>query len=279
VTARFLIQPDHKVLCGVEPADSRGDTAHAPLILHIPHSSPLIPPAERASLLPDDRTLARELLAMTDAWTDRLLADLRLPASRLVFPVSRLVVDVERFPDDADEPMAAKGMGPVYTRLSTGARLRDDDPAERERLMNRWYHPHHAALSQLVQGALDDNGRPLIIDVHSFPSHPLPYELDQTPERPEICIGTDPYHSPFANDGVVRAIGEEAGFVTALNRPFAGSIVPAAYWRSDRRVRSLMIEVRRDLYMDEATGEPLREFDRVVERICRLLEALVAAAV
>jgi N-formylglutamate deformylase len=248
------------------------------LILHIPHSSPLIPPEERQSLLPNDTALAREILAMTDAWTDRLVAALWLPASRLVFPVSRLVVDVERFPDDVDEPMAAKGMGAVYTRLSTGVRLRDDDPGKRERLMERWYHPHHAKLSDLVQSALDENGRCLIIDVHSFPSRPLPYEFDQTPTRPEICIGTDPHHSPFVTDAVAAAIGKEAGFVTALNRPFAGSIVPTLYWQQDRRVRSMMVEVRRDLYMDEATGEPSPEFDDIAARICRLLEALVAAA-
>lgn len=248
------------------------------LLLHIPHSSPLIPADERVKLCPDDQTLAQELLAMTDAWTDRLVADLNLPARRLVFPVSRLVVDVERFPNDAEEPMAARGMGAVYTRLSTGGRLRPDDPAERARLMARWYHPHHAKLSGLVQSALEANGRCLIIDVHSFPSRPLPYEPDQAPDRPEICIGTEPFHSPFADDEVARAAGADAGFVTELNRPFAGSIVPAAWWRSDRRVRSMMIEVRRDLYMHEETGKPLPEFGGVSARIRRLLEALIAAA-
>ena len=51
------------------------------------------------------------------------------------------MVDVERFPDDVDEPMAAKGMGAVYTRLSTGGRLREDDPAERARLMEPLVSP------------------------------------------------------------------------------------------------------------------------------------------
>lgn len=273
--AGSLVQPDHKQQAR-QPVTAT--QCMPPLILHIPHSSPLIPAEERAQLLPDDAALAREVLAMTDAWTDGLVADLDLPARRLVFPVSRLVVDVERFPNDADEPMAGKGMGAVYTRLSTGERLRRDDPAERERLMDRWYHPHHAKLSDLVQSALDKNGRCLIIDVHSFPSRPLPYESEQKPTRPEICIGTDPHHSPFGTDAVASAIGEKAGFVTALNRPFAGSIVPTSYWQSDRRVRSMMVEVRRDLYMDEETGEPLPAFGNIAARICRLLEALVTAA-
>jgi N-formylglutamate amidohydrolase len=251
---------------------------YPPLVLHIPHSSPLIPSEERENLRPDDQTLARELLAMTDAWTDRLVAGLRLPASRLVFPVSRLVVDVERFPDDAHEPMAAVGMGAVYTRLSTGEELRAEDHDQRAQLMHRWYYPHHAKLTTLVENALASRGRCLIIDVHSFPSRPLPYELDQAPDRPEICIGTDAWHSPFNDDRHAAKIAAESSFVTELNRPFSGSMVPSAYWQSDRRVRSLMVEVRRDLYMDEETGDPLPAFNAVSARLCRLVEALVAAA-
>ena len=82
-------------------------------------------------MLPDDTRLADELLQMTDAWTDRLIEGVRFPAVRIAFPVSRLVVDVERFPEDPDEPMAGQGMGAVYTRLSTGEPLRSLEPAER----------------------------------------------------------------------------------------------------------------------------------------------------
>jgi N-formylglutamate deformylase len=48
---------------------------------------------------------------MTDAWTDEIVARIAFDATRVIFPVSRLVVDPERFPDDADEPMAARGIG------------------------------------------------------------------------------------------------------------------------------------------------------------------------
>ncbi|MBQ3663473.1 MAG: N-formylglutamate amidohydrolase [Clostridia bacterium] len=36
-----------------------------------------------------------------------------------------------------------------------------------------------------------------------------------------------------------------------MNRPYSGSMVPLAYYRKDRRVMSLMIEVNRSLYMEE----------------------------
>ena len=39
------------------------------------------------------------------------------------------------------------------------------------------------------------NNKVLIIDCHSFPKYPLPYELNQQTDRPEICIGTDSFHT------------------------------------------------------------------------------------
>ena len=50
---------------------------------------------------------------MTDTFTAELFPPTAHAAERIVFPVSRLVCDVERFPDDADEPTAARGMGAV----------------------------------------------------------------------------------------------------------------------------------------------------------------------
>ena len=64
-----------------------------------------------------------------------------------------------------------------------------------------------------------------------------------------------------------------------MNRPFSGSIVPAKHLAKTTAVRSMMLEVRRDLYMSEATGTPLLEFRRVAAKICRLIKDLVASAV
>jgi N-formylglutamate deformylase len=44
---------------------------------------------------------------------------------------------------------------------------------------------------------------------------------------------------------------EEVGWSVAVDRPFAGALVPMRFYRKDLRVRAIMVEVRRDLYMDE----------------------------
>ena len=107
----------------------------SPIVLHIPHASKEIPVGVRSTFLPCDEKIERELLLLTDAWTDEIVARIALDVTRVIFPVSRLVVDPERFSDDADEPMAARGMGAVYTKLSTGEPLRVLSLAEQRELM------------------------------------------------------------------------------------------------------------------------------------------------
>ena len=108
-----------------------GDPA-SPWILHVPHSSTVIPRAVRDRIVLDDDALDAELTAMTDAHTDLLARRIsesvrgRRPWS-FVNRLSRLVVDPERFPDER-EVMNSVGMGAVYTRTSTGKRLRADEP-------------------------------------------------------------------------------------------------------------------------------------------------------
>lgn len=47
---------------------------------------------------------------------------------------------------------------------------------------------------------------------------------------------------------------KRAGFKVAINTPFAGTLVPLKHYGQERRVTALMIELRRDLYMNEASG-------------------------
>ena len=249
-----------------------------PLVFHIPHSSTVIPPSVCQDLLLDSEMLAREVRRMTDHHTDQLFDVPGLSVARVVFPVSRLVLDPERFADDAREPMAAKGMGVVYEKTADLKPLRNKPSfEERTALIDRYYHPHHQRLAWAVEQALSLFGCALIIDCHSFPSVPLPYEDDQDPERPEICIGTDSFHTPRRLAAEAVAIFEKAGFHVALNRPFSGTIVPMKYYRRDPAVSSIMIELNRGLYMDEKAGAPLPQFDILRRRLAGCLMGLALA--
>jgi N-formylglutamate amidohydrolase len=120
-------------------------------------------------------------------YTDELFPLTPFEAGRVVFPISRLICDVERFPSDENEPMAARGMGVFYIRTPSGEVLRAaPGPVVRQSLLDRWYWPHHSKLERMVNDVVARSGRCLIIDC--FPYVALPYEIDQREERADFCI-------------------------------------------------------------------------------------------
>jgi len=101
--------------------------------------------------------------------------------------------------------------------------------------------------------------------------------LSQDPDRPAICIGTDEFHTPEAVVQAIERICGERGVSTARNVPFAGTYVPLPFWRREPRVTSVMIEVRRDTYMEEATGARSAAFEETQALIGEILEVTIGA--
>ncbi|MEU6477398.1 N-formylglutamate amidohydrolase [Streptomyces sp. NPDC047017] len=245
------------------------------MILHVPHSAREIPAAVRAGIVLDDVALERELDHITDAHTARLAelaAGLAAVAPwRFVNRLSRLVVDPERFPDDREE-MAAVGMGAVYTRTTHREVLRpaDADPAP---LVERWFHPYARAMTEAVAGRLAATGRAVVVDVHSYPSAALPYELHGAGPRPPVCVGTDAFHTPPGAARLAREAFARCG-ETGLDSPFSGTYVPLEFYGRDTRVTALMVEIRRDTYMSEPGGPAGPGLDRLAEALAALVDGL-----
>lgn len=238
------------------------------VIVHVPHDSRRVPPGIRDQFVLDDAHLEAELVAMTDHHVADIFSNLVPPDRTLRADVSRLIVDVERFLDDEHEPMAARGMGAIYTRTAHGAALRRSTTAgERTHLIDTYYRPHHFLLEAAVQHALTLNGRCLILDCHSFPGIPLPYESVQEVPRPDICLGTDAFHTPEHLREAFVAAFRVAGFTVAIDTPFAGALVPMTHWRSEPHVHSAMIEINRGLYLEEGTAIRGPRFDAVKRSI------------
>lgn len=220
----------------------------SPVVIHLPHASTEIPEPVRRGLLLDDVELAAELAAMTDAGTDqvgRLAAGLARTRPWLaVNRFSRLVVDPERFPDNREEMIAA-GMGAVYTRTSTGRQLRAESANGFADLLDSFYRPYQLALADLVDQRLAAVGRVIIIDLHSYPRDPLPYELHPHRRRPMTCIGVDPHHTPDPlRRAAIDAFSSLGGVV--VDEPFAGCYIPLGHYRRVPAVSGVMIEMRRD---------------------------------
>lgn len=247
-----LDKNDFYHLINDEPDDS--DSQAPSTIIHIPHSSRIIPRELRDRILLTDNELEAELDRLTDHYTDELFSIEDQNTEILKYYVSRYIVDPERFPDDDLEPMSKHGQGVIYTKTVDGKTLREKlSPTDRKQQLDFNYWPHHSSLENLTTNALKKHGHALIIDCHSFPSSPLPIDLDQSPDRPDICIGTDEYHTPTELVQFLQDKFVEAGYSVAINKPYAGTMVPTRYYKKDDRVKSVMIEINRRLYL---TDEP-----------------------
>jgi N-formylglutamate deformylase len=247
----------------------------APVVVHVPHSGVAIPADVRAGMVLDDAALDAELRAITDHRTDVLAVDAGVSgATRVVNRMSRLVVDPERFLDVAHEEMERVGMGAVYTATSQRGVLRRPTERDRQELLQRFFVPYHAALDEVVASCLRRTGRAVVVDLHSYPRRPLPYELHGDGPRPPLCLGTDPRHTPPWLVALVTEVARRHGIDVAQDTPFRGTFVPSAHV-GDPRVASIMLEIRRDTYVDEATLVP-HEGERSVRDLVTEVAALAA---
>lgn len=240
------------------------------IVIHIPHSSVHIPEEVTDQFSLTASELDYEILRMTDHYTNELFD---LPcATKLVYPFSRLVADPERFREDNQEPMSARGMGAVYVKTADGSNLRSmSAESNRERNLQNYYDSHHREFTAIVNSALNQHGSCLIIDAHSFPSSPLPCDMNQATNRPEICIGTESFHTSSELAERAMEIFRRAGWITKLNDPYEGAIVPNMFYKKNSEISSIMVEVNRKLYMDEATGAKLASFNQFRDRLQQCL--------
>jgi len=250
--------------------------ADSPVILHVPHASRSIPETVRAGMLLTGDELQLELDESTDTATDHiairaaeLLASGRPRPWLATNEFSRLVIDPERFPGD-DEPMNAVGRGAVYTRTCNRAPLRPEPATDAQRLMDTYYRPYAATLTDLVDDRIANTGAAVIIDVHSYPQHPSRFE-NPNKSRPALCLGTDDFHT--SNELREQALDAFAPLGDiATNTPYGGCYVPLNRYQHDPRVSAVMIELRRDQYLTTpSVANPAK-----VDSLASMLATLVA---
>ena len=262
---------------GVGLRNSKKDDLEQRVIVHIPHSSIAIPEAFLKEFVLKDDALQKELLCMTDWYTDELFAC--AGCYMIVHNVSRLVCDPERFLDPDEESMWHQGMGMYYTRTSDGKRMKRSPLSSMEGWQSyaktlRIYQTHHNRLRAAVQQQMERYGKALLIDGHSFSSSVLPYEpkANFQTQRPDICLGADADFTPEDLLAFAKEYFSQQGLRVAVNTPFAGTMVPEPFYtQKDKRVQSLMIEVNRSLYMNEMTGEKKATFYKIQAILQRFL--------
>jgi N-formylglutamate amidohydrolase len=243
------------------------DNDNSHVLIHIPHSSLNIPNNMSDDYLLTKKELEKETKIMADMFTDELFKSALNKYGGIKLDVSRVFLDVERFRDDKDEPMADKGMGLAYVKTSDLKELRT---LKYKKEILDIYDEYHLAFEKLVEKKLAKHNKCLIIDCHSFPSKPRPYQQQQDYEDIKVCIGFVEYHK---EDGLIASIKANfKDYKVSQNRPYSGSIVPLKYYKKDNRVKSVMIEIDRSIYMDDnitfKKNDNYKNIENLLDSLC-----------
>jgi N-formylglutamate deformylase len=260
-----------------------------PIVCDSPHSGTHYP-EDFGSVLPHAVLRAGE-----DTHVDALWARAPAHGATLIaaqFP--RTYIDPNRSLDDLEPDMldgpwpqplrpgekSRLGYGLVWSRIDRDRAMYDRKlaVAEVRSRIDRCWRPYHAALDQAIAAAAARFGAVWHLNLHSMPNDA--YErLGRTAPAPlaDFVLGDrdgttcEPALLTVVED-TVRALG----YTTARNEPYKGVALIAQIGDPAANRHSLQIEIRRPLYMDEATRERNAGFAALERCIDAVLTAVAA---
>lgn len=159
---------------------------------------------------------------------------------------------------------------PIYVRQLAVAEVRAR--------IDHYYRPYHAALARCIEDTAQRFGGVWHLNLHSMPGDA--YErLGLRADRPlaDFVLGDRDGTTcePGFVDMVERAL-RALGYSVARNDPYKGVELIRRIGDRARNRHSLQVEVRRPLYMDEATREANEGFAAVRRDLAQVTKALAA---
>jgi N-formylglutamate deformylase len=268
--------------------------APAPLVLDSPHSGEDYP-------ADFDCAVPRELLRQAeDTHVARLWRGALAHGATLVeanFP--RAWIDPNRGLEDIDPALFAagetwpgpvkltrkteQGIGLVWRLARGGAPMyaRGLSVAEVERRIDRCWRPYHEALARALDERHAEFGAVWHVNCHSMPAVGDAWSDDPGRERADVVLGDrDGTTCDAAFTRLVGGLFAARGYSVAVNDPYKGVEIVRKHGRPAERRHSLQIELKRTLYMDEATLAPnagYAKLERELAAVARELAAFAAA--
>lgn len=264
-------------------------TQRLPLVCDSPHSG---------TDYPADFGFAVPLAALRrgeDTHVDTLWADAPRHGATLVaatFP--RTYIDPNRAPNDLDPALldgpwpellspgekSRLGYGLVWSQLDAQTPLyqRRLGVAEVRSRIERCWRPYHQALQQAIDASVRDFGAVWHLNLHSMP-HDAFARLGLPSDRPlaDFVLGDRDGTScaPAFVDLVAKTL-RSYGYSVAINDPYKGVELIGRIGQPEQNRHSLQIEIRRPLYMDEATREPNAGFEPLRRHLSDLMGVIAA---
>lgn len=209
-----------------------------------------------------------------------------------LFP--RSYIDPNRGLEDLDPSLLD---GPWHEPLQPGAKSRlgygliwrqidEDNPLYDRRLsvqevqhrIARCWQPYRSALEGEIDRAVERFGCVWHLNLHSMPSNAYA-RLGLNPKKPlaDFVLGDRDGSTcePGFIDLVERSL-RDLGYSVARNDPYKGVALLEQIGRPQHNRHSLQIEIRRPLYMSEATRERSADFERLRDDLTRVLAEVAA---
>ncbi len=243
------------------------------VVFSSPHSGDKYP----ESFVRDSVLDRQKIRSSEDAFVDQLFSsapETGAPLLRANLP--RAFVDLNRGPDELDpalitgarwhghNPRVTSGLGVIPRVVANGRAIyRGKMSAEQARQrIDQFWHPYHRMLQSLLDEALTQFGRAILVDCHSMPHEAMDGTARGKRQRAEVVLG-DRFGAAAGGDVVdmIESAFAEAGLRVTRNTPFAGAHITQAYGRPSRNQHAVQIEIDRALYMDEQTVRPNENFD------------------
>lgn len=257
----------------------------APLMLSFPHSGDVYP----ADFGYDPALSYAQIDHPSDKYVDELFGagvDLGLSTIKANFP--RAYVDVNRHQHDIDagmldDPESWPGRFQPTGSVEVGATLfwakAHEIPMYRRKLsveeahnrLSSYFIPYHQTMTSMVEHLRKQHGVVYIVDCHSMTRFDT--SLRGGKERPEIDIGTRNGAScapDLANK--MAELFSARGYDVGMNKRFIGGEITLRYGWPKIGQHILQVELRRDLYMNEATRERNENFAKVQADCAWVLE-------
>jgi N-formylglutamate deformylase len=270
----FRVTPTTDFVASSFTADL-ADPPPSPLVVSVPHAGIGTTGFEKA-LAP-----GLDVRCDADLFVDELYAIAR-PTVFVRAKLSRFVCDLNRHPDDVSPravpqhpaPRNNDGRGFLWEVTTTGQKalagpLSLEDWKKREAI----HAAYHGTLTTALARARARFGYAILLDGHSMPSVGRQGHTDSGRTRAAIVPGDRKGGSCSAK--LSHLVGEHfraAALTVAFNEPYQGGFITTHHGQPKDQIHAIQIEMRRDLYMNEAA------FERSPDGFARLgatLEALV----
>jgi predicted N-formylglutamate amidohydrolase len=220
------------------PVDVVRPEGEPSLILLCDHASNAAPP-EIGSLGLDPADMARHIAWDVGARGLTLALSDLFEAPAVLARFSRLVIDPNRGEDDPT----------LIMRLSDGSVIpgnRAVDAAERERRLDAYHRPYHAAVTAAIERSLAQGVTPRLVSVHSF----TPQLRGRAPRPWHVGVLWD--RDARLAAPLLEGLRAEDELIIGDNEPYSGHLEGDCLWRHglERGLPHVLIEVRNDLIAD-----------------------------